>query len=77
MPTLDLIGRLLTLPDDAYRYGSGELQIKVIGFDRRWDEFVGPVRWVAVIGTELGWSGEPVGRRMVWVREAALLAAVK
>lgn len=63
-----IVGALVTIPEDGYKFGTGELVLRVTA--------MGPVSgqgWVRLTGHEIGWQGQRIGVRTV----EALLAAVK
>ena len=63
-------GDLVRIPEAHYRYGVGDLVLKVgsVGQVQRLDD----EDWLMVVGTQIAWNGAELGERQVLVRLAGL-----
>jgi hypothetical protein len=58
----------LVLADDDYRFGSGDLTLRVQRIDYADPFHIDGERWYPVRGVQIGWNGNEVGSREVLVR---------
>ena len=68
MTPLVAAGELLRLRESQYRYGAGDLTIRVTAVAA----VASDPDWVDVTGIEIGWNGDRHGKRSVRVSVAAL-----
>ena len=70
-PVIPRPGEVLKIHEDNYRYGLGELVLRVtaIGSVLRLDDG----DWLTVVGVQIAWNGVDVGELQVAVRLSSLI----